>query len=126
MDLRRTVFIDEQHVPEADEWDGLDDKAVHFLVVEEGRPVGTARMLLQPEGLARAGRVAVAQDRRGMGIGRLLMGAVHEAARTGGAARVSLGAQATAIPFYQRLGYAVDGPVFDDAGIPHRHMERIL
>ena len=29
--LRRSVFIDEQHVPEADEWDQEDATAVHFV-----------------------------------------------------------------------------------------------
>ena len=31
-----------------------------------------------------------------------------------------------AIPFYEKLGFTVCGPVYDDAGIPHRDMEKPL
>ncbi len=126
LDLRREVFIAEQGVSEADEWDGLDDGALHFLAVEEGRPVGTARMRWMPGGQAKAERVAVVATRRHRGVGRLLMEAVVAQAAAGGATRVVLGAQVSAIPFYERLGWTADGPVFDDAGIPHRHMQLAL
>jgi predicted GNAT family N-acyltransferase len=39
---------------------------------------------------------------------------------------VDLGAQTHAMGFYERLGYQAYGPVFDDAGIPHRSMRRSL
>ena len=39
---------------------------------------------------------------------------------------VALSAQTHALGFYQRLGYAAYGPVFDDAGLPHRWMRRTL
>ena len=47
-------------------------------------------------------------------------------AKRRGHERVILGAQLTAIPFYEKLGYAAYGPEFDDAGIPHRMMEKPL
>ena len=37
-----------------------------------------------------------------------------------------LDAQVPVIPFYERLGFVAEGPVFDDAGIPHRRMTRPL
>jgi predicted GNAT family N-acyltransferase len=39
---------------------------------------------------------------------------------------VVLGAQLTAVPFYEQLGYAPEGEVFLDAGIPHRTMKKVL
>jgi len=124
--LRRAVFIDEQHVPEADEWDGHDDEAVHFLAVEGDRPVGTARLRFLPDGVGKAERVAVARDRRGAGIGRRLMDALVERVRAAGGTAVQLASEVAAIPFYERLGWIAEGDVFDDAGIPHRHMFRNL
>lgn len=53
------------------------------------------------------------------------MAAVEDAARAG-AREVVLAAQVAAIPFYERLGYVAECPVFDDAGIPHRTMRRAL
>ena len=43
--LRRSVFIEEQNVNEADEVDGLDCDALHFLAKVKDQPVGTARLL---------------------------------------------------------------------------------
>ena len=40
--LRRTVFIEEQHVSEAEEMDGLDHEAIHLLATCDGTPVGTS------------------------------------------------------------------------------------
>jgi ElaA protein len=37
-----------------------------------------------------------------------------------------LGAQVHALNFYEKLGFKVVGPVYEDAGIPHRDMECIL
>ncbi|MEO0503034.1 MAG: GNAT family N-acetyltransferase, partial [Pseudomonadota bacterium] len=37
-----------------------------------------------------------------------------------------LGAQTHALSFYEKLGFEAFGPVYDDAGIPHRDMERAL
>ena len=50
------------------------------------------------------------------------MGALEAEARRLGAPRVVLSSQVSAIPFYERLGYVASGPVYDDAGIPHREM----
>ena len=42
--VRRSVFIEEQHVPEALEWDGLDASCHHVLVTAAGYgPVGAGR-----------------------------------------------------------------------------------
>ncbi len=119
--LRRTVFIDEQEVPEDEEWDGLDDACVHFLACWGDRPVGTARLRVV-DGKAKAERVAVLADARKLGAGRAVMEALQAEARRQGLPRVVLAAQLTALPFYERLGYAAWGGVFDDAGIPHRWM----
>lgn len=121
-EIRRIVFMVEQHVPEDEEWDGRDDACEHFLVRLEGRPVGTARLL--PDG--HVGRVAVLSEARGLGLGQHLMEACILAARQAGHAEVLLDAQTHALVFYQRLGFTAFGDEFIDAGIPHRSMRLIL
>jgi predicted GNAT family N-acyltransferase len=37
-----------------------------------------------------------------------------------------LSAQTHAVPFYARLGFATEGEVYDDCGIPHIDMRRAL
>lgn len=121
--VREIVFIDEQGVPREEEWDGLDEGARHFVAIEEsGAVVGTARLL--PTG--QIGRMAVLPQHRGRGLGRRLLDAAVDAAARAGADRVFLHAQTHAVPFYRKAGFDVEGDEFVEAGIPHRHMVRLL
>ncbi|MEG4642300.1 ElaA protein [Paracoccus pantotrophus] len=121
--IRRAVFIVEQNVPEAEEWDGRDGEAIHLLARDDsGRALGTARILVQGA-TGKIGRVAVLQSARGTGVGAALIRAALEELRAmPGVTRAKLGAQTHAIGFYERLGFAAYGPEYDDAGIPHRDM----
>ncbi len=122
--LRRVVFIEEQGVSEADELDGLDDTCLHLLARDGATPVGTARVLFDGE-VAKIGRVCVLKSHRGTGLGAGLIRAALAEAK-GRARKARLGAQVHALGFYEALGFTAVGPVFDDAGIPHRDMVRDL
>ena len=66
--IRTRVFVDEQQVPLADEWDGLDQTATHFLIEQNGQAIGCARLLIdQATGAPQfhIGRVAVLKECRG-------------------------------------------------------------
>jgi predicted GNAT family N-acyltransferase len=120
--LRRTVFIEEQGVSEADEVDDLDDQAIHLLATQDGRSVGSARLLTYGD-IGKVGRVCVLPEARGRGLGAALMQAAVAQFRTmPGIKRVKLGAQLQALAFYERLGFTPYGDVFLDAGIEHRDM----
>ena len=123
--IRRRVFIEEQNVPEALELDDLDATAVHLLATQDGRPVGTARLLIEGE-TAKIGRVALLPEARGTGAGAALMRAALDELRARGVRAAKLGAQTYAIGFYEKLGFTACGPEYDDAGIPHRDMSRDL
>ncbi len=120
--VRREVFVEEQGVTEREEIDGRDGEATHFLALRGDDVVGTARLRVTNDGVAKAERVAVRVPERGRGTGAALMRALHAEALASGHAEVVLGAQVSAVPFYERLGYAVFGEPFDDARIPHRWM----
>ncbi|MFB6073956.1 MAG: GNAT family N-acetyltransferase [Haloarculaceae archaeon] len=126
LEIRRTVFVEEQGVPASLEVDGKDDEAVHFIATGDDEPVGTARLREPDPGVAKAERVAVLPPRRGEGIGRQLMGALEDAARERGCDRVTLHAQTDVEGFYHELGYETTSDVFEEAGIPHVEMERPL
>lgn len=125
IDLRRSVFVEEQDVPEDRELDGLDGEATHLLAWD-GYPVGTARIREYEDGVAKVERVAVEQSRRGEGIGRDLMAHAEAFAAAAGYERVRLDAQMPVVAFYERLGYEVISEEFEDAGILHRTMEKRL
>ena len=119
--IRTTVYIEEQQVPAALEWDGLDDACLHVLARDAaGEPVATARLLDD----GRLGRMAVYRSWRGRGVGTALLEELLTVARERGLAEVWLTAQTRAIGFYERLGFRAHGPEFPDAGIPHRRMTR--
>lgn len=122
--LRRTVFIEEQGVSEADELDDLDETAHHLLATEDGRPIGSARIVILG-GSAKIGRVCVLLENRGRGVGTaLIRAALALLFEMPGVTLARLGAQTHAIPFYEKLGFVALGPVYDDAGFPHQDMER--
>lgn len=123
--LRRIVFTEEQGVSTADEVDGFDPEAIHFLAELNGKPIGTARILIKGD-TAKIGRVCVLKEARGTHQGQALMAACIDWAREAGLKRALLGAQLTALGFYENLGFKAFGPVFDDAGIDHRDMELML
>lgn len=136
-EIRRLVFIEEQRVDEALEFDGLDADAQHFLAWQtELQPrlaLGTARLrrLLPDEAPShhvawKAERVAVLQAHRRTGAGRALMEALEQCAAERGAETILLHAQVAVIPFYESLGYTAHGDVFVEADIEHREMEKAL
>ncbi len=125
LSVRRTVFIDEQGVPEKLELDGRDDESTQFAAYVDGAAVGAAR-LREYEGAAKIERVAVLESHRGRGIGAELMEVVESTAREEGYDRAVLHAQVPVVAFYRKLGYEVTSEEFMDAGIPHHEMEKPL
>lgn len=122
--LRREVFVIEQRIPEAEEFDVLDLTARHLVAVAAGHVVGTLR-LIACEGYVKIGRVAVGQAFRGRGIAAAMMRhAMADAARAG-SLTFRLDAQVDKLAFYERLGFVAHGEEFDDgSGILHRAMTR--
>lgn len=121
--LRRTVFIEEQGVSEADEVDDKDREAIHLLATLDDLPIGSARLLINGD-IGKIGRVCVLKEHRGTGVGAELIRAAIATLRRNSDLRLArLGSQTHAIPFYERLGFVAHGPVYDDAGIPHRDMD---
>lgn len=119
MQVRRTVFIEEQHIPEHEEWDEADPVCIHALARTANRDaVGTGR--LDPAG--KIGRLAVLAGHRGQGVGDMLLRWLIEAAARRGLREVYLHAQTQALPFYERLGFVAEGAEFDEVGIPHQRM----
>ena len=121
--LRHEVFCVEQGVPVALERDRRDAGAIHLVAVSGPRVVGTCRLLADEE-TWRLGRMAVARDWRGQGVGEAIMGRAHTEAARGGARRMVLAAQVPVQGFYARLGYVARGVPFEEAGIAHIVMSR--
>jgi YbgC/YbaW family acyl-CoA thioester hydrolase len=121
--IRDAVFIQEQGIPAALEHDAADATALHAVAYNRlGVALGTGRLLALAPGVAKVGRMAVLASVRGAGIGRPLLDALVAAARARGDGEVTLHAQASAVGFYVRAGFAPRGPAFEEAGIAHQEM----
>ena len=119
--IRYAVFVVEQGVDAAIEWDDNETVAEHLLLVEEGRPVGTARVRRVDDAL-KCERIAVRASARGAGWGEQLMEVCETIAHEHGVDECVLHAQQRVAEFYRRQGYVVDSDPFDEAGIPHVEM----
>jgi predicted GNAT family N-acyltransferase len=126
-EIRELVFIQEQQVPIADEWDDRDETATHFLATTvTGKAIACARLLVEGhanQNLYHIGRVAVLAEYRQQTIGRELMAAVIAYCKQEHPDyKIYLHAQTTRQRFYEHLGFTACGEVFIDAGIPHIEM----
>jgi ElaA protein len=99
----------------------LEPGTRHLWVEDDGAPVAYLRMLREPDGWVRIGRVLTARRHRGSGLATLLVRAALQEV----ADRPSrLDAQSHLTAWYERLGYAAAGPEFLEDGIPHVPMTR--
>ena len=124
--LRVRVYVCEQGVPLADEFDEHDAGAVHAAAVADGAVVGTGRMFTLPTGETLIGRMAVEPANRREGIGGLVLDFLEEQAALGGATSVTLHAQTYVTAFYEGHGYVACGEPFMEVRIEHIKMVKRL
>ncbi len=122
--LRHEVFVVEQHVPVEEEYDALDATCEHAVGLVDGVARATGRLLAPNDRVAVVGRMAVAANARGTGLGARVLAVLERRAAQRDADVVELHAQVTAIGFYAKQGYTAYGPVYLDAGIEHRDMRK--
>ena len=127
MQVRTAVFVQEQGIAPEIEIDAFDDPSVHAVLYNRlGQPVATGRLLPVVEGVGRIGRMAVARPLRGARWGRLLLDTLIDAARARGDTGIELHAQCSAEAFYARAGFVARGTPYEEAGIAHITMARLL
>ena len=123
LDLRRTVFIEEQNVPENEEVDGDDPDCDHILLTVSDIPVGAARLKYYND-FIKVQRVCVLKNYRGQGIGsKIINFIIRHVEKNDIRSSVRLGSQIHALEFYKRLGFIEFGEEYLDAGIVHKDME---
>ena len=121
--LRTNVFVVEQQCPYP-ELDGRDTEAAtrHLWLGDEAGPTAYLRVLLEPDGGRRLGRVCTRADARNQGLAATLIVA---ALRITAGATVTLDAQSHLAQWYQRFGFEQSDEPFVEDGIPHVPMRRV-
>ncbi len=120
--LRVDVFVVEQDCPypELDGRDLLPD-TVHQWWQPAADLLGCLRLLRDPDGTHRIGRVCTVKSARGTGLGAVLMKAAMDHI---GDEDAVLEAQTYALDFYARFGFAPAGDRYLEDGIEHMTMRR--
>lgn len=123
--IRETVFVQEQGFRE--EFDTVDDEAVHVVAYENDEPVATCRYFFDKEKQRyKLGRMAVIKSERGKNTGRLIMEETHRYLKEDGAKEVWLSAQERAKGFYEKVGYTCVGDMYLEENYPHYLMYKEL
>ena len=117
--IRVEVFCSEQGYSLTDEMDDQDPVAHHLLLRKNGLPTGTGRLLIQPGGTVRLGRIALRRSARGTGAGAALVAEMIRRAQALGARQIVVDAQCRVVGFYEKCGFAVSGEEHMDGHVPH-------
>ncbi len=123
--IRQEVFVVEQEVDPAEEYDEFENTSTHFLVRLDGESAGTARWRVTSNGI-KLERFAVIKNMRGRGLGQLLVRKVLDDIASKKELKDKLlymHAQLSAIPLYEKFGFKKVGDQFEECNIQHFKME---
>ncbi len=123
--IREEVFVIEQEVDPAEEYDEYENTSTHFLVRLGGKPAGTARWRYTANGI-KLERFAVLKEMRCKGVGQLLVKSVLEDISSKNEAEgktLYMHAQLAAISLYEKFGFKKVGEMFEECNIRHYKLE---
>jgi len=126
--IREKVFVMEQEVDPAEEYDEFEDISTHFLANLDGEAAGTARWRFTDKGI-KLERFAVLKPMRGQGVGQALVRSVvddignHPGSK---GKKLYMHAQLDAMPLYAKFGFKQVGEMFEECNILHYKMELYL
>ena len=122
LELRSTVFVVEQACPYP-ELDGRDTEVgtEHRWLEDDSGVLAYVRLLAEPDGTTRLGRVVTRADARGDGLARRLVDGV-----LADHADLRADAQAHLAGWYENLGFVVTGPEYLEDDILHVPMRRTV
>ena len=121
--IRLSVFVEEQHVPRTLELDGMDNNYLHIVIFDErNTPIATARLANN----GKLGRMAVLKKFRQQGLGTELLKQLTTLAESLKLKKLFCHAQSSATDFYKKNGFLIIGKPFDEAGITHLMMIKMM
>ncbi len=93
---------------------------------DEEKLEGCCILTKEDEITVRLRQMAVLSGLQGKGIGRVIMNFAENIARDRGFKKLNMHARKTAIGFYEKLGYHLEGHEFVEVTIPHVEMMKNL
>lgn len=109
--VRRAVlrknFPNEPHQFKGD----FDENTFHLGYFQENEIIGILT-IMKNENVAQLRGMAVSEDFQGKGIGKLLIERAEEILQNDKISKIWMNAREKAVPFYERLGYKIEGEIF--------------
>jgi len=125
-EVRRQVFVREQGISEDLVFDGHDRKALHMVVKDGERVIGSARVQFLADNQAKLERMAILKHYRRKGIGKEILLFLDAVWKDKQVQQVIIHAQLEVVPFYKLCGFDEFGSPFREAGIKHIKMRKRL
>ena len=123
-EVRRQVFVREQDISEDLVFDGHDKEALHMVVKDGERVIGTARVQFLTDNQAKLERMAILERYRRKGIGKEMLLFLDAVWKDKQVQQVIIHAQLEVVPFYKLCGFDELGLPFQEAGIKHIKMRK--
>ena len=121
--IRQDVFVKEQNIPLTIEID-QETECLHFVLYDNNQPQGTVRLLDKGNNIFKIQRMAVLKKARKKGYAKELLLFAEKSAKGNGATKIILGAQESAVGFYESIGYTIESDAYFEAGIKHFDMSK--
>lgn len=125
-EVRRQVFVREQGISEDLVFDGHDREALHMVVKDGERVIGSARVQFLAGNQAKLERMAILERYRRKGIGKEMLLFLDAVWKDKQVQQVIIHAQLEVVPFYKLYGFDELGLPFREAGIKHIKMRKRL
>ncbi|MBN2108635.1 MAG: GNAT family N-acetyltransferase [Deltaproteobacteria bacterium] len=125
LDIRRKVFVQEQHLFEHSDQDEYDRQAIHIAAFYQSRIIGTVRVYQDAVGIWWGGRLAVLKRYRGR-AGRDLVIAAVALVKLQGAEHFYANILSENLNFFKNLGWRPVGDAFLLHGRQHMLVEADL
>lgn len=117
--VRNEVFVNEQGFNIEEEFDSNDEISTHVVANLNNEPIACARLFVKDADTFVIGRICVLKPYRMYGLGYTVISLLEEEARKKGAKKIIINGQLRLQDYYGRIGYIVNGEIYQDGNIPH-------
>lgn len=126
VDLRRQILRKPLDLDFTKEELDQEENNILIALFEEDEILGCCMLTKIDPNTMKLRQMAIKSGLQGKGVGRVMMQFAENIARDRGYRKMTMHARRTAIGFYEKLGYKVDGHEFEEVTVPHFVMEKPL
>ena len=126
VDLRRQILRKPLDLDFTEEELDQEENNILIALFEEDEILGCCMLTKIDPDTIKLRQMAIKSGLQGKGVGRVMMQFAENIARDRGYRKMTMHARRTAIGFYEKLGYKVDGHEFEEVTVPHFVMEKPL